>query len=155
MTVSSVAKRNMPFFRTASTDRQPCVCCLPRRRRDTNRLKTGPSSPSAIVHVREVAATVRCADTAATAMDRCNKVRRQVLRHDQNNTNADFVLHEWPITEMSALEMEAVRAEQTRDERIACDPFTDALTNGRRFSILQSLSKIKKRKFTFIRHSVR
>ena len=70
-----------------------------------------PASPA------ELSAVVRCADQAANTLDRCNKIRRQVLRMDRENNAADAMLPELPIIEMTQLETEAMRAQQAREDR--------------------------------------
>ena len=66
---------------------------------------------------QEAAATVRAADLAVTALDRCNRIRRAVLRLDKENHQADLVLPDLPIYEMTNLECEAMRAEQEAEDR--------------------------------------
>jgi hypothetical protein len=68
-------------------------------------------------NAQEAAATVRAADMAVTALDRCNRIRRTVLRLDKENHDADVVLPNLPITEMTDLETAAMRADQARDDR--------------------------------------
>ncbi len=65
----------------------------------------------------EGAALIRAIDQAAVAQERINKIRRTVLRLDQENQFSDVILPELPIREMSAAEYEALRADQAREDR--------------------------------------
>ena len=65
----------------------------------------------------ELAATIRSMDQAATALDRCNKIRRLVLRLDRENFGADVVLPDLPIIEMTQLEVYEMRAAQESEDR--------------------------------------
>ena len=66
----------------------------------------------------EAAATIRCCDMAITALDRANRIRRAVLRIDKGEgANIDVPLPELPITEMSDLEVDAMRAKQEQEDR--------------------------------------
>lgn len=62
----------------------------------------------------EIAATVRMLDQAAAVQERVNKVRRVVLRMDGFNQNADVVLPELPIRDMTSAEYKQIRLEQEK-----------------------------------------
>lgn len=65
----------------------------------------------------EGAATIRALDQAASVLDRLHKTRRVALRMDTVNSNADTILPELPIRQMSNREHEALRAEQAREDQ--------------------------------------
>ena len=76
---------------------------------------------------QEAAATIRAADMAVTALDRANRVRRAILRLDRDNVDADIVLPELPITEMTDAEVTQMREAQEREDR---EQYGDAVPVG-------------------------
>ena len=72
---------------------------------------TVPSNPV------EAAATVRALEQASAVLDKLNRVRRCVLRLDKGgNENADAILPELPIRDMTTEEVRALRAQQERED---------------------------------------
>ena len=65
----------------------------------------------------DAAVTIRSLEQAAAVQERVNKVRRVVLRMDKENGNADAILPELPIRDMTTAEVRARRAEQERQDR--------------------------------------
>jgi len=64
----------------------------------------------------EVVQTARTADMLGAALSRVWKIRREVLGVDRENRDADAVLPELPIMEMTELQVKALRERQRQDD---------------------------------------
>jgi len=66
----------------------------------------------------EVVQTARTADMLGAALSRVWKIRREVLGVDRENRDADAVLPDLPIMEMTELQVKALRRRQRQDDGV-------------------------------------